>query len=140
MSLIDRVIADFGPEDHEHYIVVQYCEARGIPIFHVPNETFTKSPMRRLRNKLLGLRAGVSDLFIPIAGVGMLIIEMKKRKVKGESTNYPTPAQRAWIDIFNQVPGCEAHVCYGADEAIKLLEELVPNVKPIQKTAMETVF
>lgn len=139
MNLYDRVMANFGPEDREHHIVVRYCEARGIPVFHVPNNTFTKSPMVRAKNTLLGVKAGIPDLWIPITGVGMVVIEMKRPKETGK-TNYPTPAQREWIEIFNQVPGCEAFVCYGADEAIKVIERFKPNVKPVQKEAVETVF
>lgn len=128
MSLIDRVLATFGPEDREHYAVVQWCEAQGIPIFHVPNNTWTKSVMQRTRNNLLGVRAGVQDLWVPLAGVGLVIIEMKRPKEKGK-TNYPTPAQKKWQEIMNAVPGCEAFVCYGAEEAIKVIQSFRPKQK-----------
>lgn len=127
MRLIDRVLANFGPEDREHYAVVQYCEARGIPIFHVPNNTYTKSVMQRTRNMLLGVKAGIQDLWVPIADVGLVIIEMKAAKVKGKHANYPTPAQREWQEIMNSVPGCKAFVCYGAEEAIKVIQSFRPK-------------
>lgn len=126
MNLIDRVLATFGPEDREHYAVVQWCEAQGIPIFHVPNNTWTKSVMQRTRNNLLGVRAGVPDLWVPIAGVGLVVIEMKRPKEKGK-TNYPTPAQKEWIERLNAIPGVEAFVCYGAEEAVKILKSFIPK-------------
>lgn len=128
MSLVSHVLDGFGPEDREHYAVVQWCEAQGIPIFHVPNNTWTKSIMQRTRNNLLGVRAGVPDLWVPLAGVGLLVIEMKRPKETGK-TNYPTPAQREWIEKLNACPGVEAHVCYGAEEAIKIINELRPALK-----------
>lgn len=135
MNLIDRVLATFGPEDREHYAVVQWCEIQGIPVFHVPNNTWTKSVMQRTRNNLLGVRAGVPDLWVPIAGVGLLVIEMKRAKEKGK-TNYPTPAQKVWIELLSTIPGVEAFVCYGAEEAIKIISSFTPTTK----TTSSTIF
>lgn len=129
MNLIDRVINGFGPEDHEHYVVVQWCDAKGIDVFHVPNSTWTKSVMVRTKNTLLGVRAGIPDLWVPIPNVGLVVIEMKRKKETGK-TNYPTPAQRAWIEKLNKVPGIQAFVCYGANEAIKVIESYLPNDQP----------
>lgn len=126
MRLIDRVLANFGPEDREHYAVVQWCEVQGIPVFHVPNNTWTKSVMQRTRNSLLGVRAGIPDLFLPVGGVGMLVIEMKRPKEKGK-TNYPTPAQKAWIEKLNACPGTQATVAYGAEEAIAFIKSYLPS-------------
>lgn len=129
MSLIQRVIDSFGAEDHEQYVVIQFCDARDIDVFHVPNSTWTKSIMVRTRNTLLGVRAGIPDLWFPIPGVGMVVIEMKRPKRKGASNNYPTPAQRVWIEKLNAVPGVEAFTAYGADEAIEILKRFHPKAR-----------
>jgi hypothetical protein len=137
MRLIDRVLAGFGPEDREHYAVIQWCDAKGIDVFHVPNSTWTKSVMVRIKNTLLGVRAGIPDLWVPIAGVGLLVIEMKRPKETGK-TNYPTPAQKAWIEKLNACPGVQAAVCYGAEEAVKLITSYLP--KPTKPAAGESIF
>lgn len=139
MNLYDRVITGFGPEDHEHYAVVRYCEARNIPIFHVPNNTWTKSIMQRTRNNLLGVRAGVPDLWVPIAGVGLLVIEMKRQKETGK-TNYPTPAQKVWIEKLNECPGVQAFVCYGAEEAIRIISSYNPKTANSSLNDSDTTF
>lgn len=139
MNIVERVIAGFKAEDREHYAVVQWCDAVGLDVFHVPNSTWTKSIMVRTRNTLLGVRAGIPDLWVLVPGVGMLVIEMKRCKEPGK-TNYATPAQREWIAKLNAVPGVQAAVCYGADEAVKFIKGYYapPNKKPIQtKQAMD---
>jgi hypothetical protein len=118
MSLYDKVLQGFGPEDWEHKAVVDYCEARSIDVFHIPNSTWTKSPMVRIRNTILGVRAGIPDLCVVLPGIGLLFIEMKQT---GQSKT--SVAQKAWIALFNMVPCVEARVCKGAEVAIAFIEE-----------------
>lgn len=127
MNLVDRVIAGFGAEDAEHYALVQWCEIYNIDVFHVPNSTWTKSVMVRTRNRLLGVRAGVPDLFIPIAGVGLLVIELKRPYVKGQARGRVSPAQQTWLDKLNQVPGVAAYTCFGASEAVDKIRSYLPH-------------
>lgn len=132
MRLIDRVIAGFGPEDSEHYKVIQHADLMGWPVFHVPNSTWTKSPMVRMKNTLLGVRKGVSDLFFPIEGVGMVIIELKRANIKGQPKGKVSTEQRYWIDLFNKCPGIQAFVAEGYEEAIKIREsfQVIKPSKP----------
>lgn len=141
MSLIDRVLAGFGPEDQEHYTIIQWCDANNVDVFHVPNSTWTKSIMVRTKNTLLGVRAGIPDLWVPIEGVGLVVIELKRRK-EGKKSNYATPAQKAWIDKLNKVPGVQAFVCFGADEAINTIERYRPHAttNPAQTEALDPPF
>lgn len=132
MNLIDRVVAGFGPEDREQYAVIQYCDIKGLAVFHVPNSTWTKSVMQRTKNTLLGVRSGVPDLFVLLPNVGTIAIELKRAKEKGKSGTV-SANQKAWLEILNNIPGTDAHVCHGADEAIKVIESYT-NDKPIQKT------
>lgn len=132
VNLIQRVIAGFGPEDTEQYKIIQHCDLMGIPVFHVPNSTWTKSPMVRMKNTLLGVRSGVSDLFFPIAGVGMVIIELKRAKVKGEPRGKVSKEQQYWIDLFNSVPGTQAFVCEGYDEWLRIMSQFQQPVHAFQ--------
>lgn len=119
MKLIERVLAKFGAEDREQYGVIQYCDTMGFPVFHVPNNTYTKFIEVKIRNQLLGVRSGVPDLFVIAYGT-LIVIEMKSKK--GEAT----PAQRRWIKLLNaaDVP---AAICKGKEEAISFIESFKPN-------------
>jgi hypothetical protein len=120
MRLIDKVLAGFGPEDWEHKAVIDYCDARGIPVFHIPNSTWTKSIMVRIRNTLLGVRPGIPDLCV-VTPSGLLWIEMKQT---GKSST--SPEQKKWIELLNNTPGSESRVCKGAEIAIAFIEEYIP--------------
>lgn len=137
MNLVERIIYNFRPEDRAQYEVVTWCEAQGLAIFHVPNSTWTKSIMVRTRNGLLGVRAGVPDLWIIIPGVCLLVIEMKQAKVPGKHANYPTAAQREWLKRLNDIPNIVAAACYGSAEAIKLVQSLMPITMPKETTTNE---
>lgn len=96
--------------------VVKYCDFRKIPIFAIPNGG-GRNAKEAYFMKRSGLKAGVPDLCIPAARKGYhgLYIEMKHGK------NKPTDKQRQWIQILNDNGYC-AKVCYGAKEAMELIE------------------
>lgn len=121
MRLVERVIAGFGPEDREQYAVIQYCDLRGIPVFHVPNSTWTKSIMQKTKNNLLGVRSGIPDLFVLLPNIGTLAIELKRAKESGRR-GVVSDNQKHWLELLNKIPGTDAQVCYGANEAIQLIE------------------
>jgi hypothetical protein len=83
-----------------------------------------RSPLEGRNLKLLGLRPGVSDLFIfyPFQGLHGLWLEMKQNR------NY-TPSEkrtRTWVAQENFVEtvkklGFSAHFCYGCEDAIKII-------------------
>lgn len=104
-------------EAEEQATVIQYCEVKNIPYFHVPNSTHTTSYRQRAFNHAQGLRPGVPDLFI-LLPKGMIAIEMKR--IKGSTTS---KHQKDWIDKLNKhnVP---ARVCKGAVEAINFIKEM----------------
>jgi hypothetical protein len=121
MTLTERVIAAFGPEDSEQFAVIQWCDAKGIKVFHVPNSTWTKSVMQRTKNTLLGVRSGVPDLFVLLPKIGTVAIELKRAKEPGKSGSV-SENQKQWLEILSKVPGTDAHVCHGAVEAIRIIE------------------
>jgi hypothetical protein len=82
-------------EEVEQRIVVQYCQIKGYPMFHVPNSTYTKSWSIKRRNTDLGVSAGVPDLFVIVRNQ-LIAIEMKR--VKGGTTS---GEQKIWLERLN---------------------------------------
>lgn len=87
-------------------------------LFHIPNGGL-RNKREAARLKRQGVKAGVSDMFLPIPmrGYAGLWVELKaKEGVK------PTASQKEWIDKMVSV-GYSAKVCYGSGEAIKVIKE-----------------
>lgn len=103
-------------EDDEQMRLVQWLQLKDIPHFRVPNETYTTSWKQKGKNKALGVVPGVPDIFILFRKRGLIAIEMKRIKRSKTSA-----AQLAWIEALNEAE-VPAHVCYGADDAITLIE------------------
>lgn len=103
----------------EQIKVVQYCNLKKIRMFHTPNGG-SRNRIEAINLKRQGVSSGVPDLCFPIPNRKYhgLFIEMKYGK------NKPTENQKKWIDYLNSV-GYLACVCYGANEAIKLINEYV---------------
>lgn len=85
-----------------------------------------KSQTQAYRAKLAGLRAGVPDIFLPYPCGGFcgLFIELKRPYKKGASKPKISEAQLEFLDYLNKV-GYLARVCYGAEEAIDLIENYI---------------
>ena len=105
-------------EDHEQMAFVKWLDAKRLKYFAVPNSTRTPHFGVINKNKLLGVKKGVPDIVIPIAGVGTIYIEMKRRFAGSLS-----PEQREWIAHLNQVPGSKAYCFHGAEEAIDFMNK-----------------
>lgn len=104
-------------EEVEQIAVVQYLELKGHKYSHIPNSTFTKSWSVKSRNKRMGVRPGLPDLFC-IIGDTPVWIEMKR--LKGGTLS---AAQKEWIEALEQA-GQTVKVCRGADEAIKFIQQI----------------
>ena len=85
-------------------------------LHHIPNERFC-TPQQGRMLKLMGVRAGVPDLCLPVARgkYSSLYLEMKAE------TGKTTPEQEWWIRELNNA-GCYAEVCHGYQSAIRVLE------------------
>lgn len=103
-------------EHDEQVAVVEYCDLKGIPVYHIPNEA-RRSPRTAARLKAEGMRPGVPDLCIPVArgDYHSLYIEMKATGGK------PTEEQVRWIWRLREEGMC-AYVCVGAESAIALID------------------
>lgn len=121
-------MAVIATEYQEQVVFVQWLRLNNIPHFRVPNETYTKSYKQKATNKALGVSAGVCDLFVIVPHSCLIGIEMKRKK-----KSIVSPAQHGWIETLNTVPNVEAFVCFGAEEAIKIIQQYLPSKAPVQK-------
>lgn len=114
------------PSEHqEQCTVIQYCKAKKILVFAIPNanamsslnKTMAVKTMAKLKKE--GLKSGVPDLFIPMPTSKHhgLFIEMKRQK--GSSISLE---QKAWIATLSN-EGYKAVICKGAKMAIEEIEK-----------------
>lgn len=105
-------------EDDEQEVVVQYCDLKHIVVVHIPNES-KRSPSNGAKLKRMGLRKGFPDLMFPTPRKGYhgLVIELKRNR-----TCKPTKEQLEWLSYL-KAQRYKAELCFGADEAIKVIEE-----------------
>ena len=96
--------------------VIQYCDLRGIPVYHIPNGG-SRNKLEAANLKRQGVRAGLPDLHFPAARRGYhgLYIEMKAGK------NKPTDNQKDWIGLLTGNGYC-VRVCYGFDDAREVVD------------------
>ena len=87
-------------------------------LFHIPNGGL-RNKVTAARMKMLGVKAGVPDLFLPVARGKWngLFIEMKRRKGGKLST-----LQVDWMEALGR-QGYKTVVCLGADAAIAAIED-----------------
>ena len=85
-------------------------------LFHIPNGG-SRGKAEAGRFRAMGVKAGVPDLFLPVARQGMhgLFIELKRQKGSRVSKE-----QQTWgTALYKQ--GYAAHVCYGWEDAMRVI-------------------
>lgn len=107
-------------ENSEQKLLVQWLQLSGIKHWRTPNETYTKSYKQKANNKALGVVPGIPDLFVVIPNVGLLAIEMKRLK-----RSVTSPAQKEWIALLNTLPGIQAFICFGFEDARRTIESFI---------------
>jgi|ERR1043165_6841894 hypothetical protein len=108
-------------EFQEGVIVFQWAQFNPIAkkyLFAIPNGG-SRDPREAKNLKRQGVRKGVSDFFLPYPSKGKygLWLELKRRK-----NARATKEQVDWLREMAEL-GYEAKLVYGADEAIKAIEE-----------------
>lgn len=104
-------------ESEEQITVIEYCDLKGIPIYHIANEgkrtRYTGDLLKRM-----GMRTGFPDLCVPVAKGKYhgFYIEMKSASGK------PTKDQISWLKCL-KTNGYATAICYGASEAIELIDK-----------------
>ncbi|KVP40111.1 hypothetical protein WJ87_04730 [Burkholderia ubonensis] len=90
-------------------------------LIHIPNGGYRKNAFEGWRLKEQGVRAGVSDLFLPVARGGFfgLWIEFKAAPPNDAAVS---DKQKEWVELM-QAQGYSAHVCLGVAAAMKVLAE-----------------
>ncbi len=90
-------------------------------LFHIPNGG-SRNKMEAYNLKKQGVKAGVPDLFLPVARGKYhgLFIEMKAGK------NTTTEKQNKWIDELRK-QNYKVEVCYSCEIAIMVLENYLKN-------------
>ena len=110
-------------ETQEQKQLIQWCRSdpRLQYLFHIPNESVGGQGWL-IRNRQLGVRAGVPDLFypVPLNGFHGLFIEMKA------SNGRVRPEQKRWLDALETF-GYKCVVAHGWIEAKEALEEYMDD-------------
>jgi len=107
-------------ESQEQKQLIQWCrtDPRLQYLFHIPNESVGGQGWM-IRNRQMGVKAGVPDLFypVPLHGYHGLFIEMKSADGGrlGEQ-------QKRWLEVLESF-GYKTAVCKGWEEAKQVLEE-----------------
>lgn len=98
-------------------------------LYHVPNGG-SRNTLEAANLKRQGVKAGVPDLCLPVARQGHhgLYIEMKWGK------NKVTENQSQWLEELRR-QGYKAVVCYGSDEAIRVIEEYLDKGQEVKTDA-----
>lgn len=112
-------------EDIEQIKIINFIkQCTDLPVIHVANQRST-SPQHGALLKRLGVRPGVSDLFLPRRHGNYSGTWIELKTLKGK----PTQLQLDFISDMRE-EGYYADVCYGAEAAINLICELYSIKKP----------
>lgn len=114
-------------EDQEQRTVCEWLDLHGIVYCHVPNGGARKRVEAAILQGL-GVKKGFPDLviFTPPPRDNEhrgLVIEMKRKGRQKEKNGGVTDEQQDWLIKLSAL-GWFTNVCYGADDAIDLLERL----------------
>lgn len=106
-------------EQEEQIAVIDYCDLRCIPIYHIANEG-KRSTRTGATLKRMGMRTGFPDLCIPLARGKYhgLYIEMKVQP------NKVTEEQKKWLRTLHN-NGYATCVCYGFEEAREKIDKYI---------------
>ncbi|MEX3984148.1 VRR-NUC domain-containing protein [Paraburkholderia sp. EG287A] len=120
--------------DEQTELIAQFRERypdEGPLLIHIPNGGSRKNSFEGWRLKQQGVRAGVSDLFLPVARGGFfgLWIEFKAAPPNDAE---PSESQLEWLDLMRE-QGYQAELCLGVDAALAVLDAYMV-LPPIRKT------
>ena len=120
-------------EEIEWEILANWLRANGYIFTHIANEIWITGRIWMLVNRKKikqGLNRWFPDYFIKLKRNSALFIELKrKKKILKSWKIWSSPSkvseeQKDWIKELNEIANIEACICYWADEAISLIEEI----------------
>lgn len=97
------------------YLALLVQMKRVVCYAHIPQETYTKSWGIKMKNKKMGVHAGVPDMLIVYPHI-VLFLELKREKGGTVSAE-----QKSWI-VALQEAGVEARIAKGWDEAKQIID------------------
>lgn len=112
-------------EHDEAVILADWLRFNKYKFHHSPNETFTKSWTQKRKNKEEWVSKWFPDYCIILKRWSLLFIELKKSKWKRWWMNWSqiSPEQKEWIDELEKLENTTAHICFWAEESIKLIKD-----------------
>jgi len=114
-------------EAQEQETFVEWLELKGYKFTAIPNSTYTTSWKQKIKNKRVGLRAGLPDLLVIVPNENkkpnsiLVFVEMKR---KGAKVSAVSDEQGRWLSALNWCEGVTAEWCAGVDQAIKFIESI----------------
>ena len=128
----NRYIASQTPtEAQEQAFLFDWIDANSSRVFalkwafHSANGEY-RHPATAARLKTMGVRPGVPDILLPYhvydAGVDKLYTGLAIELKRSDHSNKPTPEQEQWL-LWLDSQDWRCVVCYGAQEAIKVIRE-----------------
>lgn len=120
-------------EKQEWEKLANILKAKQYKFTHIANEIWISGKVWMLVNKnkkLQWLSKWFPDYCIILKRWSLLFIELKRqRKILKSGKLWASPSiiskeQIEWLEALNKIPNVEAHICYGCDEAIVLIEKL----------------
>jgi hypothetical protein len=113
------------PTEHQEQVkLIQWCNAHPVADCIFSSQAGVRTTIGTANKaKAEGMRKGVPDLFLPVPAGGFhgLFIELKRVK-----NAKPSKEQQDWIEFLNK-QGYFAIVCYGADEAIAVIQRYLTS-------------
>ena len=95
-------------ENHPNYDFIKFSM--------IPNDTYTTSFNQKNRNKKMGLRAGLPDMFL-VVNSKCFFIEFKTK------IGVISQKQQKWHEVLNET-NCPVYVCRSVEEACSIVNNL----------------
>lgn len=133
-------------EDVECQHFHNWLNERNVPHEHIPNESRSGKKDAYIRGrklKSMGVSSGYwdYDVYIPVldldgkvGGYELIKIEMKRAK---KSLSKVSPEQKWWGNIY-EMSGIKCYICYGAEEAEKIVEDVYEQIN-CEKMSKKTI-
>jgi len=115
---LKKAPTNIQPEKVEHIKVVEWLRQKtDLPYLHIANERKT-TIQHNIMLKKMGVRAGVSDLFLPRGNEHFSGLWLEMKAPGGRITNSQVKFLKDMRD-----EGYETAVCYSSEEAIEFIKD-----------------
>ena len=125
-----RAIRPYPTESEEQQKIFAWARAMTYKypelelLHHCPNGGYRNMP-EAVRFKKEGVSSGVPDLTLPVARGAFHALAIELKRQKGSKVS---PAQKWWLEKLRE-QGWQAGVCYGAAEAIEVIQDYLRGKK-----------